>query len=288
MNRMLSVLAALLAALLVAVPATAQEPAGDVFVQLADPQFGMYTNDRDFVQETANLEFAIANINRLRPAFVIICGDLINKAGDALQRNEYRRITAMLDPAIHLYAVAGNHDVGNEPTPASLADYREHFGPDYYSFQDGGIYGIVLDSSVIAAPGAVEYEAAAQEKWLVAELARAQRSGARHIVVFQHHPWFTDDADEPDAYFNIPIETRQRYLAIFRDAEVRYVFAGHYHRNDYGTDGPLEMITSGPVGKPLGDDPSGIRIVRVTVDGLEHRYYAFGQIPNRLADMAQP
>lgn len=273
-----------LATLLLAASAAAQD--SDVFVQLADPQFGMYTEDRDFVQETANYEFAIANVNRLRPAFVIICGDLVNKPGDAAQRKEYQRISALLDPAIHLYAVAGNHDVGNAPTPESLADYREHFGPDYYSFEDGGIYGIVLNSSVIAAPGAIAEDAAAQEQWLAAELVRARSSGARHIVVFQHHPWFIDTADEPDQYFNIPLETRKRYLAMFKDAGVRYVFAGHYHRNAYGTDGPIEMITSGPVGKPLGDDPSGIRVVRVTPEGLEHRYYTFGRIPNGLTESA--
>ena len=28
------------------------------FVQMSDPQFGMYTNNHDFAQETANFEFA--------------------------------------------------------------------------------------------------------------------------------------------------------------------------------------------------------------------------------------
>src|ERR1700726_3738842 len=30
------------------------------FLQMSDPQFGMYANNRDFAQETANYEFAIA------------------------------------------------------------------------------------------------------------------------------------------------------------------------------------------------------------------------------------
>jgi 3',5'-cyclic AMP phosphodiesterase CpdA len=274
-----------LAALFLAIAAGAGEPGGDIFVQLADPQFGMYTEDADFAQETANYEFVIASVNRLKPAFVVICGDLINKPGDAAQRDEYLRISAKLDPAINLYPVAGNHDVGNEPTPASLATYRDHFGPDYYSFEDAGIYGIVLNSSLLVAPEAAEADAAAQESWLANELKAAQRSGARHIVVFQHYPFFIDTADEPDVYFNIPSETRSRYLAMLKDAGVGYVFAGHYHRNAYAADGPLEMITSGPVGKPL-EGVSGLRIVRITEGALQHRYYPLGNIPNSVADAA--
>jgi hypothetical protein len=58
-------------------PATAAEPF--CFMQLSDPQFGMFTDDADFRQKTANFEFAIATANRLRPAFVVVTGDLINK-----------------------------------------------------------------------------------------------------------------------------------------------------------------------------------------------------------------
>jgi 3',5'-cyclic AMP phosphodiesterase CpdA len=263
-------------------PAASQNPPSYTFAQLADTQFGFFTEDREFTQETANYEFVVANLNRLKPAFVIICGDLINKPGDAAQRAEYLRITALLDPSIPFYAVSGNHDVGNEPSPASLADYREHFGPDWYSFRERDIYGIVLNSSVIAAPAAVESEAAAQEAWLREELARAKASGARHILVFQHHPWFLETADEADAYFNIPLATRSRYLAMFREAGVSHVFAGHYHRNAFGRDGELEMVTTGPVGRPLGEDESGFRLVHVRADGIEHEYIPLGRIPTRL------
>ena len=57
------------------------------------------------------------------------------------------------------------------------------------------------------------------------------------------------------------------------------VFAGHYHRNAYGRDGPREMITTGPVGKPLGEDPSGFRIVRLSSEGLSHAYFGIADPP---------
>ena len=268
-------------ALMVSLLAVQNSAAEFFFVQLADMQFGMFASDRDFAQETVNYEFVVANINRIRPRFVVICGDLINKVGDAAQTAEYLRITAKIDPSIPVYAVPGNHDVGNEPTPETLAYYRQHFGPDHYSFVQGSLYGIVLNSGVISAPGNVQEAAAEQEAWLKAELAKARSTGARHIVVFQHHSWFLEKAEEPNQYFNIPMEQRRHYLDLLKSAGVRYVFAGHYHRNAYGRDGDLEMITSGPVGQPLGTDPSGIRIVTVRDTGLEHRYYTLGNIPNR-------
>ncbi len=40
------------------------------------------------------------------------------------------------------------------------------------------------------------------------------------------------------------------------------------------------MVTTGPVGKPLGDDPSGLRIVRVGEAGLDHAYFALDEVPD--------
>lgn len=281
LSRLAAFVAPVMAAVLLHIPpASGQEPV-EFFMQLADPQFGAFTADADFAQETANYEFAVANINRLRPAFVVICGDLINKVGDPVQAAEYFRITSMIDKTIPVHAVAGNHDVGNEPTPETVAAYRRRFGPNYYAFRHGRVHGIVIDTSVIGAPAKVESEARAQEAWLKEELVRARSSGATHVVVFQHHSWFLESPDEASQYFNIPIEIRRRYLDLLKGAGVRYVFAGHYHRNAFGRDGALEMITSGPVGRPLGADPSGLRIVRVGDDRLEHTYYGMGLIPNR-------
>jgi 3',5'-cyclic AMP phosphodiesterase CpdA len=249
------------------------------FVQASDPQFGMYAKDQDFTQETANFEFFVANVNRLRPMFVIVCGDLTN-AHTAAQIAEYQRIAAKISPAIKLYNVAGNHDVGNEPTPESLAQYRKDYGPDWYSFQAQGIYGIVLDSSVIGSPAKVPNEAAAQEKWLRGELVKAKSTGAR-IVVFQHIPWFLSTPDEPDQYFNIPKQIRAKYLRLFTEYGVKDLFAGHYHRNAHSETPEFNMIVTGPVGMPLGPDDSGFRIVTVKSDGLAQEYYNLGRIPNR-------
>lgn len=73
------------------------------------------------------------------------------------------------------------------------------------------------------------------------------------------------------------------YIPLLKEAGVRAVFAGHhYHRNAHGWSDGLEMITTGPVGKPLGDDPSGLRIVRVTNGDLDHAYFALDAVPERV------
>jgi serine/threonine-protein phosphatase CPPED1 len=252
------------------------------FIQLSDPQFGMFTDNKDFAQETVNFEFAVATVNRLKPAFVVITGDLVNKPGDMPQIVEFLRIVGKIDARIPVYNVAGNHDVENVPTADAISVYTNLFGPDRYTFQHGDFVGIVLNSSVIHSPQQTGSDLAAQEQWLREELAGARERGSKHIVVFQHHPWFLKSADEPDQYFNIPRERRATYLNLFRQFGVRHLFSGHYHRNAVARDGDLEAVTSGPVGKPMGGDRSGIRVVIVRDRGIEHRYYQLGDIPNRI------
>lgn len=249
------------------------------FIQMSDPQFGMYAENRDFAQETENFEFAIANASRLKPAFVIITGDLVNKAGDAAQIAEYKRIASKLDPSIKLYNVPGNHDEGNEPTPQTIAAYREKFGPDYYTFRSHEMAGFVLNGNLLKAPQHVPEEAAKQEQWLKNELEKAKREGVKNLVLFLHQSFFLENIDEPEQYFNIPLETRRRYLALLHEYGVEHVYAGHYHRNAYARDGSLEMVTTGPVSKPIGNDPSGFRVVTVKDGTFESHYYGLGYMP---------
>lgn len=251
------------------------------FMQMSDPQFGMITADKGFEQETANFEFAVATANRLKPAFIVITGDLINKPGDPAQTAEFHRIAAKVDKSIHVYNVAGNHDVDNDPTPQTLATYRKNFGPDYYTFREGPVTGIVLNSSLLKSPEKVKDEAAKMETWFKAELEKAKAANAQNVIVFLHISLFLKAGDEADQYFNIPKETRARYLKLLHDNGVRYVFAGHYHRNEEGKDGDLTLITSGPVGKPLGGAKSGLRMITVSGTAITHKYFDFGELPEK-------
>jgi 3',5'-cyclic AMP phosphodiesterase CpdA len=252
------------------------------FIMLSDPQFGMYTQNASFVQETANYEFAVAAVNRLKPGFVIVLGDLVNKVGNPEQIKEFLRISGKIDSSIPAYFVAGNHDVGAVPTSQTIAGYRQTIGRDYFSFREGPVYGIVLDSSLIIAPQNAQAEYQEQLSWLEKELEKAKSSGVPNIIVFQHHPYFLENVDEPDQYWNIPVERRKPMLAMLHRAGVHYVFAGHLHKNVTVRDGDLEITATGPVGMPFGQDGSGIRLALITDKVLQHKYFEFGKMPDRL------
>jgi len=251
------------------------------FIQMSDPQFGFITANADFARETVNFEKAIAAANRLKPAFVIVTGDLTHRQGDAAQIAEYRRIAATLDRTIPLYNVPGNHDVALPLTDSSLRAYHAVFGRDYYEFDARAVHGIVLNSSLIKEPDKARAQSDSQAAWVRAAIT-AQRATGKTVLVFQHHPWFLTRADEADQYYNLPIATRQTYLDLFARNGVTHVFAGHYHRNALATAGTLEMVTTGPVGKPMGADSSGVRIVIVDGRRIVHRYYPLDSIPTRV------
>jgi len=271
----------LLAGICLALAAKAQVVEPFFFIQGSDPQIGFCESRQrtgnGFAQDTANFEFVIATVNRLRPAFLIVTGDLVNRQGDPAQTAEYFRVAGKLDPSIHLYNVAGNHDVLNEPTPASLAAYRKQFGPDYYTFRVGGMAAFVLNSPIMAHPKNAPDECAKQEAWLRRELAKAKQDGMRDLVVFQHHLLFVNSPDEKDTYYTLPLEQRRKYLQLFTEYGVSHVFSGHYHRNAAASYGPLKLTTTTAIA--CADTQSGIRIVTVKSTGIESQAYDFGALP---------
>lgn len=97
--------------------------------------------------EKEMMELAVGHINRLKPAFAIVCGDLVNEfpLDDAqkvsspsnvahermgfsnilfpqreAQISDFRSIFSKIDPSIPLVCVCGNHDVGNVPNRKSI------------------------------------------------------------------------------------------------------------------------------------------------------------------------
>ena len=252
------------------------------FVQLADPQFGFM----EAPQERKNAEAAVRHVNRLKPRFVIICGDLVHPEPGTPDYDgkirEFVDIFSKIDPAIPLICVPGNHDVKNTPDAASLSSYRRNFGDDYFGFWSGGVRCLVINSTLYHDPSKAAEEQKQQEEWFVQELDAARTSKPRHLLVFQHHSWFLKGPDDKDGYFVLPQVRRKPALALMKEVGVRAVFAGHYHGNAGGKDGDLEMITTGPVGKPLRNDPSGLRIVEVYPRSIRHAYYSLEEVPKSI------
>jgi serine/threonine-protein phosphatase CPPED1 len=272
------------------------------FLFMADCQLGCYASfsglsaaeaaayaDRDMVVapvprvqgwawDAERFTAAVDAANRLGPAFVVMGGDMVDDPHDDGQRAAVHRIAAGLD-GIPIHWVPGNHDCADDslvPTDRSLAGYRARFGPDHYAFSHGDTAFVTINTVVLDHPERVADEAGAQLGFLEDSLRDARQRGARHVIVFGHHPLFTDHPEEPDTYWNIPTPQRRVVLRLLHAFGVRAFFCGHWHRNGGGWDGDLEVAVTGPVGYPLGPDPSGFRIVTVTGDGVDHQYVGLG------------
>ena len=163
------------------------------------------------------------------------------------------------------------------------------------------------------ASGAPEL-AAAQDRWLEAELALAASEGARRVVVFSHIPPFINEPDEGSGYFPLPRDVRHRLLTQMARYGVSHWFCGHYHRNAGGVfclpcdedtvdddadqrSQTLEVVITAAVGANIGLDPlgdplgqsgmldvaaepnlSGLRIVEVGERTLTHRFVTLDAI----------
>ena len=267
------------------------------FVQMADPQFGMYSSiskmsDLDisnsrkrgveieytgpvlegFAKETLLFTEAIETANKINPDFVVICGDMVHDPNSKDQFLELTRISRLLKEEIKLYWVAGNHDVGNSPTKAGLNEYRKRFGEYNYSFQKKNCYFIVLNSAICYDPQLVPDEWDILISFLERELQLAVSSQYEHKLIFMHHPLYIYDPNEDDSYLAIPSERRSKIINLITEYEVSVVFTGHLHKNNYKKIGNTELVSSGPVGFPLGKDPSGIRYVQVDDNSITHEY----------------
>ena len=228
-----------------------------------------------FEWDARQLERAIDIANAEQPAFVVMGGDMVDDLTNEEQFDAVQRITSRLDPDIAMRWVPGNHDIAFDtlaPTAHSIDKYRELFGPDYYTFEIAGVQLVVLNTVVLDHPEHVPGELDEQLEFLSNRLAVAAEEQITSIL-FGHHPLFTSSPTEDDSYWNVPAERRRVVLDLIHAHRVPVMFAGHWHRNAYSGDGGFEMVTSGPVGYPLGDDPPGYRVVSVENGDVHHEYH---------------
>lgn len=312
------------------------------FVQLADTQLGMEADFdrslRGWDKEIRLMKRATEEVNRIRPAFVIVCGDLVNQfpaeergrnnvdeQRRAAQVQDFKEVMGTIDEDIPLLCVCGNHDIGNRPNALTIAKYKEDFGDDYFSFWCHGVKCLVVNSQLWKDDSdSLEFRKA-MDCWLSGELDDSEQSapkrprisddqenvtttkGKRRMLMFSHIAPFCYSADEPDGYFNLNRSLREELLPRLAAAGVQAWFCGHYHRNAGGVyrspDGrELEVVVSAAVGTQLLDKPganklelegiggydvgehvSGLRVVNVLQDRVEHEWRTFKEFATAAA-----
>lgn len=248
-------------------------------IQVTDPQFGMYNENKSFEKETELFEKAVSEINRLNPDFVVITGDLVNDKNNRSQVEEFKRIKSQIKPEIPVYLSPGNHDIGMPATQDDIAKYNSDYGSDRFSFRHKKSLFIGINSVIIK--GDTPESEKKQFEWLKKELSKGKK--AEHIILFTHYPFFINSADEKESYSNISIKKREVYISLFNEQKVGAVFAGHLHNNGNALTGTMEMITTSSVGKPLGKAPSGMRVIKIYPDRIESSYYGLDEIPQTIS-----
>jgi 3',5'-cyclic AMP phosphodiesterase CpdA len=168
-------------------------------------------------------------VNRMSPEAVIVSGDLCINGPDSDAEVAFaRKALRRLDPPV--YAIPGNHDVGDEP-PGQEADQiiDEHrlrrwlslFGSDRFAFSVGGWRAVGVNAQLLGSGLPREKE---QDAWLDSELARASQP----ILLALHKPLFLQSPDEAEmTASSINPAPRERLLHRLRAAPVKVVVSGH-------------------------------------------------------------
>lgn len=287
------------------------------FLQIADPQLGMLDWDKSWTEELTMLRLAIQHANRLRPRFFFVSGDLINMfpSGEGAIPDVARREVASfkealreLDPSIPIVLQPGNHDIGQTPFPEDLTLYQERFGDDYFSFWVGGVLYISLNSQYYMDSEHTVAMREEQDLWLEEVLAEAGK--AKQIIIMSHVPPFVSSLDEAQGWSNWEVEPRNRIFDAVQKAGASLWMCGHYHANLELVVRGVEIVVTGACGgvinwtrsagevatqpRPnfatsVGSPPvvadalnSGIRLVRVKEDEIDHRWFTMSTVPATL------
>ena len=163
---------------------------------------------------------AVRKLNLLRPEFVVSVGDLIEGYTEDRDRveSEWEEFLGFIDQMkMRFFFVAGNHDLTN---PMMHEVWRDHFGPEWYSFDYQGVHFLCLCSE-----NPREHLGEEQLAWAKKDL-EANRD-ARWTLVFLHKPLWTyaerQIANDGEDRTNWP-----RLEAMLVDRP-HTVFAGHVH-----------------------------------------------------------
>ena len=240
-----------------------KEPQPFSFVQMCDTQLGMGGYEHD----VATFKQAVKQINALPVDFVVICGDLVQTANDQ-SFADFNEIKAKF--TLPCYCAPGNHDVGNAPTKASLANYREKIGKDYYSIEHKGYTVVVANSQLWKAP--VEGESEAHDAWFKKTLEEAKAKGSPAFVVF-HYPLFLKDIEEKESYYNQSIEKRKEVFALCKKNGVVAFLAGHTHKQISNEKDGILLVNGETTSKNFDKRPMGFRRWNIGSEGgLEHEF----------------
>lgn len=196
----------------------------------------------------------------INPAFVLITGDLVR---DALRVSEaeatgyydlFKRESSLFKNPV--FTAPGNHEIfGIERDKSKVAAshplygrkmYHHYQGPDYYSFNYGGVHFVGLNTEDIDDQWYYGHVDSLQLRWLERDLAAIPAT--MPVVTFNHIPFFssfeslsgyTDDPPAPTLItvngktaFRHTVSNAGETLAILRKRPHILALGGHIHASE--------------------------------------------------------
>ena len=259
------------------------------FIFLADPQTRTEAEMDTFQAETVpDVRDTAQALDR--PVFGVGGGDLVFDTLSLFGGYEQ----AVRQMSIPFVQVVGNHDLNfDAPTdPGSTATFREHFGPEYYSFDRGAVHYVVLDD--VYWPGSdgfgretddyLGHIPATQLRWLEQDLALVE--DGRSVVVLTHIPPLSTAYErhgEATPSVRDMIVNRQALYELL-DPFDAHIVTGHVHENEHRyAAGPHEHVVGTACGAwwtgPICYDgtPRGYAVYEVNDESVAWRYKSTGR-----------
>lgn len=242
------------------------------FIQMADPQLGFNKDGSSSLEHSVQqMKRSIDAINRLKPAFVIVTGDLVHQLLLDENADKYTELMSRLNKKIKVYTTPGNHDI-RELTPEYFDFYKRHYGEDRFSFRYKGCAFIGFNSTIIQ-KGESELERE-QFAWLEKELKKANK--CRTIFLFAHIPLICNSMDEVDNYDNYPTSLRNKYVDLFRKYGAKTMLCGHLHRNLTSQANGVQIFVASAIGYPF-DEQDGMPLVKIGKDSFDYRFFRLNE-----------
>ncbi len=242
------------------------------FIQIADPQLGFCDKGQDWQWTVDNLKATVARVNAMKPAFVIVTGDMIHNHKNSQQAQAYRENIRLIDASIPVFHIPGNHDMPKYEAEA-VAKYLDEFGYDRFSFTYNGSAFIGLNSNAMVCDNErAKADARTQLAWLEQQLKRYRK--CNHIFVFTHHPLVLspDSRVTHKSAYDEPFRTE--YAALMKEYGVRAIFAGHTHITGLTEVAGIPMLIAGASSYPLYGASTGINAVEVTPTDFSSEFIA--------------
>ena len=232
------------------------------FVQMCDTQLGM----SDYHTDSAAFQQAVRQINELKPDLVLICGDLVNHPDDH-SYSDFKAIRSGFD--MPCYCIAGNHDIMNEPTDSSLTYYRNQIGEDYYQVEHKGVVFVIVNTQLWKSQ--LKKASEKHDQWVSQTIQACAKKG-EPLIVAGHYPLYTENPDEEEHHFNLPIRKRKELLNLFEANNVQAYLSGHTHQLVINTYHNIQLVSGETTSVNINKRPKGFRLWHVSKDTLTNEF----------------